>query len=383
VPRAYDVIDADNHYYEPDDAFTRHIEARFADQAVNIRRGEDGLGRVYVGDERMWWMGISPADYVVKPGAFRPWLLGEKSRSEVQQQVPCDAAFQDRDARLQLMDEQQIDATVVFPTLGVCVEHELHDDPDAQQANLRAFNRFLEDDWGFNYQERIFAVPLISLLDPEQGVAELDRVLAAGARMVHLKTGPVYGRSPADPIFDPFWARVAEAGIPVVFHAGDAGYNELITTLWGEKGRLPSRKMTAVQQFLGHHRPIVDTLGCIILQNLFGRFPDLRVVSIEQGSEWVPWLLHDLDALHKRRRELAMWPSDIFREHIWIAPFHEDDIVGLVDLVGAERVLFGSDFPHPEGLAPPLDFLDVLEPLPDDVRQRIVHDTAAELLRLG
>jgi predicted TIM-barrel fold metal-dependent hydrolase len=192
----------------------------------------------------------------------------------------------------------------------------------------------------------------------------------------------VYGRSPADEYFDPFWARVAEAGVPVAFHAGDAGYNELVTTLWGEPGRLPSRKMSAFQMYLGHHRPIMDTLAALVLQNLFTRFPTLRVVSIEQGSEWVPSLLRELDLAYRSRRELPERPSDVFRRHVWIAPFHEEDILELVELIGPDHVLFGSDYPHPEGLAPPSDFLDALEPLPADAQRRIVCDNTAELLHL-
>ena len=377
------VIDADNHYYETDDCFTRHIEARFRDKAINIRRGDDGLGKIYKGDERIAFMSVTPQDYVLEPASFRPWLEGRMARDELElEPIPCDPAYQDRDKRLARMDEQNIDAMVLYPTLAVTVEHELHDDPDASYANLRAFNRWLEDDWGYSYQDRIFAVPLLSLLDIDQAVTELDRVIEAGARAVHLKAGPVYGRSPADAHYDPFWARCAEAGVPVAFHAGDAGYNELITTLWGEPGRPPSRKMSPFQMFLSFHRPIIDTLACLVLQNLFGRFPDLAVMSIEQGSEWVPGLLHELDWTHGRRRELEAAPSEVFRRHVSVAPFHEENIGELVETIGSERVLFGSDYPHPEGLAPPRDFLSSLEALPADAQRRIVHDNIAGLLQL-
>ena len=384
MSRTYDVIDADNHYYETDDCFSRHIDPRFADRAINIRRGDDGLGKIYIGDQRLAFMSVSPADYVVPPGAFRPWMERKVLRSEVPvTSIPCDPAYQDRDLRLTRMDEQQLDAVVLFPTLGAVVEHELHDDPDVSFANLQAFNRWLEDDWGYSYQDRIFAVPLLSLLDLDRALIELERVLGLGARLVHLKAGPVYGRSPADPYFDPFWARVTEAGIPVVFHAGDAGYNELVTTNWGEPGRIPSRKMTPFQIFLAHNRPIIDTLGALVLQNLFGRFPTLRVVSIEQGSEWVPGLLHDLDLAFRSRPELPERPSDVFRRHVWISPFHEEDVLGLVETMGADHVVFGSDYPHPEGLAPPREFLEGLATLPAEDRHRIVCGNAADLLQLA
>jgi hypothetical protein len=94
------------------------------------------------------------------------------------------------------------------------VEHQLRHDPEATFANLRAFNRWIEDDWGFSHQNRIIGVPMLSLVDIELCVGELERVLKAGTRIVHLRPGPVNGRSPADPNFNPFWSRVQEAGIP-------------------------------------------------------------------------------------------------------------------------------------------------------------------------
>src|ERR1043165_321301 len=103
--------------------------------------------------------------------------------------------------------------------MGVGVEEDLHADfpPDVTYANLEAFNRWLAEDWGFGADGRVIGVPLLSLLDPDLAVAELDRVLAGGARLVPLRPGPIYGRSPADPIYDPFWSRLEEAGVPVAF----------------------------------------------------------------------------------------------------------------------------------------------------------------------
>ena len=111
------------------------------------------------------------------------------------------------------MQRSLVEATILLPTLGVAVEYDLRDDVELSYASLRAFNRWLEQDWGYGDDGRIFAVPMLSLLDIDQAVLELERVIAAGARMVHLCTGPIAGRSPADPHFDPFWARCAEASM--------------------------------------------------------------------------------------------------------------------------------------------------------------------------
>jgi predicted TIM-barrel fold metal-dependent hydrolase len=134
-------------------------------------------------------------------------------------------------------------------------------------------------------------------------------------------------------------------------------------------------------------RPVLDTLASLIADNLFGRFPGLRVLSVEYGSSWVAPMLKRLDGI-ARLYSKDMWrfgpppskPSDTFREHVWVAPFYEDDVVGLARLIGAERVLNGSDYPHPEGLAEPIEFVEELAGLSDADVRRIMRDNFADLV---
>jgi predicted TIM-barrel fold metal-dependent hydrolase len=255
---------------------------------------------------------------------------------------------------------------------------------------MRAFNRWLEDDWGYNFQNRIFAAPMFSLADLEAAVAELDRVLAAGARAVLVRVGPVCGRSPADPMFDAFWARVAESGVPVGLHVGDSGFTEIYSAHWGENPRPPVHKQTAFQVYTSFmERPIADTVAALILHNLFARFPAIKVMSIENGAGWVPPLLRSLDKSWRSARgrsglggEVLERPSDVFRRHVYVSPFPEDDLPGLIRLIGSERVLFGSDYPHPEGLAEPADFVNELVGSGPDEIKRIMRDNNATLLGL-
>lgn len=389
----YGLIDCDSHYYEPYDCFTRHLERKYADRAVNIRHGDDGLGRIYIGDERLGYMSVIQTDYIAPPGAFQGLLEGKLDRSDLAYEPirPLDTpAFMTRDARLALMDQQHIEACVMLPTLGVCVEHEMHHDVEASYANLRAFNRWVEEDWGFGQDGRIYSVALLSLLDVDLAVAELERVLDAGARLLHLKPGPVYGRSPADPCFDPFWARIQEAGVPVVFHVGDSGYYELVSTQWGEPARPATQHASAFQMTTcAIERPISDTIAALVLHNLFGRFPGVRVASIENGSEWLPGLLKKMDKFAE-----ATWygrwlggriddrPSEIVRRHVSVCPFHEDDLLGLTVAIGAEQVLFGSDYPHPEGLAEPIDFARNLLPLGGETVRQVMRSNGRRLIGL-
>jgi len=389
----YRLIDADGHYYEPDDCFTRHIEARYRDATVQVDRSKgDGLGRVYIGGRRTF-MSVMPGDYASAPGALQGLFTGVVSDGFTHREVinaKDHPAFIDRSARLALMDEQGLEATIVLPTLGVAVEEDMGTDVELTYASLRAFNRWLEDDWGYGADGRIFASPMLSLLDLDRGMAELHRVLDAGARIVHLRPGPVGNRSPAHPMFDPFWATAAEAGVGVAFHVSNSGYNRFYGSLWSEDAANPSHAQSPLQWALCNtERPIVDTLTALTLHNLFGRHPDIRIVSIENGSAWVRALLKTVDkaaALGRRGPMLGgalpARPSEALAEHLWVCPFPEDDVVDLIDVLGADHVLFGSDYPHPEGMRDPVDFVGLLEGCDPTTTRKVLRTNTAGLLGL-
>jgi predicted TIM-barrel fold metal-dependent hydrolase len=333
---------------------------------------------------------MTPGDRIGRPGAvvadkdgrYRPLPDAEMVEPG---KVP---RFYDREARLAWMDEEEIEAVVMWPSLGLGMEWQLRDDPAACVANLRAFNRWVDETWGFAYRHRIFAVPTLTLVDLEAAVRELDFVLRQGAQMVHVLFTPVAGRTIAHPDFDPFWARLAEAGVPVAFHGAEAGYCDLFSGAFGERARPPAHQQSAFQRAVFWERPIMDTLAALVLHNLFGRFPGLQAVSVENGSAWVPYLLRVMDKAEKTGG-FGHWlggriddrPSEIFKRHVSVAPFDDDDLRDLIDRIGVDRVLFGSDYPHPEGVANPWDFLRG-RALSDDELRKIARENTAKLLSL-
>jgi len=384
------IVDADNHYFEPDDAFTRHLDPRFADRALHIRRGGDDDGRPYIGDEPLYYLARTPVDRMGRPGAWRHDKDGRyQPLPEDELLSPGEVPhFARREARLAWMAKAGVQACLLWPSLALGVEVQLRDDPATCVANLHAFNRWLEDDWGFAYEEQIFGAPWLTLVDREAAVAELDSLLARGARAIAVLFGPVGGRSPGDPYFDPIWARCAEAGVPVAFHGAESGYNQLYSVAWGERARPPAHAQSPFQRAAFFERAIMDTLAAFVLHNVFGRHPGLQVMSIENSSAWVPYLLRVIDKgvrtgmygdwLGGRVEDL---PSDVFRHHISVAPNDDDDIRGLVDLIGADRVLLGSDYPHPEGHDEPAHFLDGAG-LTDGEVELISRTNTATLLHL-
>lgn len=385
------VIDADNHYYERYDSFTRHIEPKFRDRAIGVRRLESGRTIVVVGDQPLKSNPAHPEDFVLPPGShvemYRSGDVPDDLRPQGRMRGADVAAFVDRDARLAFMDSGGIEGAMLYPSLGVMVEHQMHHDPDTTFANIRAFNRWIEEDWGYAYKGRLFAVPMLSLIDIGQACAELDRVLKLGARAVHLRSAPVNGKSPADPVHDPFWARLCAAGVPVSLHGSFSSYLEYVSPLWGEDSDPSYAEITPFQWFscMGE-RSICDMLAAMTLHNLFGRFPELKVLSIENGSVWLGGLLKKMDksaVLGRRSRaapKLADKPSVVLGNHLYIAPYVEDSVDDLAEVIDPSRILFGSDWPHPEGLAQPIDFMEGLRNLDLRSKRAIMGETIASLI---
>ena len=209
-------------------------------------------------------------------------------------------------------------------------------------------------------------------------------------RLIALRPGPANGRSPADPAWDPFWARLQEADVPVAYHAygGLDAYDDAFRLLWQRTASATAAYESNLQQaWVG--RPADARHGARPrARQLFGRFPRLRVLSVELGCAWVPYCLHMLDHagglldrhIQRLRRDRRERPSEIFRRHFWVSPFPEEDIAGLTDLIGADRVLFGSDWPHAEGTPQPADYAKYLEELDPEHARRILRDNALALV---
>ena len=117
---------------------------------------------------------------------------------------------------------------------------------------------------------------------------------------------------------------------------------------------------------------------------LFERFPNVRIASVENGSEFLPDLVRKLKSYDGRMPGYFRTnPMELFREHVWINPFWEDDPNEIADIVGADRVLFGSDWPHIEGMPHPLDYVPELSKFSDADRLLILRDNARELTTLA
>lgn len=265
-------------------------------------------------------------------------------------------------------------------------------DIEASIHILGAFNKWLEEDWGFAYKDRIFGVPFLTLSDVEQAVVQLDWCLNHGARIVSIRNGPVFTaagtKSPADPMFDLFWARIAEAGVVVAPHAGfEDGYVGVTRAVAEEWGRSAEPGVgDAVEQYAGvismlmKHRLVSDFAAILVADKLFERHPGVRVAYIENGGTWVGDLLHGLQVLHGQNPGMFRRnPVDQFIDSCWVAPFVEDSVPDLARHFPVDRILFGSDWPHAEGLGHPRDFFKNVEEFSLEDQKKIMRANALEL----
>ena len=367
-PLGFRAFDADNHYYEAEDAFTRHIDPRMARRAMQWA-DVNGRRTLLVGGKVNRFIPNPTFDPVAKPGCLDEYVRGRNPEAKSIREIfgelePIHPAYRNRDARLALMDAQELEACFLFPTLGVGMEESLIHDPEALVAAFRAFNRWLDEDWGFAYRGRLFAAPYITLVDVDAAVAELEWALSRDARTLVMRAAPVMtpsgGFSPAHRRFDPFWSRVHEAGITVAYHSGDSGYFKLLEA-WGFGGEFKSFDFDPLRLCMSA-QPISDLLAALLCGGLFDRFRNLRVATIETGSSWVPGLLAKLEKAYGQMPfAFKSDPVEAFRRHVWVSPYYEDPLPELRDRLGADHILFGSDFPHGEGLAVPVSYVNDLD----------------------
>jgi predicted TIM-barrel fold metal-dependent hydrolase len=388
ISLGFPVFDADNHLYEPEEALTKYLPSNLRNL---IRFAEiNGRKRLLVRGQLTEFIPNPTFEVIARPGAYMDFYSGNNPdgktlRELTGEPIRCPESFRDPAARVQLLDEQGVASCLMFPTLASLIEERLINDPDLTIVAIRAFNQWLYEQWQFDYQGRIFTTPIVNPCVVDDGIRELELALERGAKVVLLRPAPVSGlrgtRSPFLPEFDPFWARVQEAGVVVALHVSDSGYQKYVNTWQGTDSEFLAFSIPTFAAVIDGGRSIQDTLASAICHGMLHRFPKVRLLSVENGGGWVPVLLKQLEATYRKApKEFPEHPVDTFRRSVWVNPFWEDSIASLVELIGAERVCFGSDFPHAEGLAEPLAFFKQLEGLDEETIRRIGSTNMYELV---
>ncbi|KIE49336.1 MAG: amidohydrolase [marine actinobacterium MedAcidi-G2A] len=381
-------FDCDHHYYEAEDAFTRHLDPLMATRAMQWVSVNEKK-RLMVGGQINRFIPNPTFDPVAKPGCLDDYFRGKISVTDIRdafgelEPISARPEYRNKDSRIALLDEQRLEGCFLFPTLGVGMESALEQDLPALQAAFTAFNRWLAEDWGFSYQERLFGAAYITLSNVNHAISELEFALDNDARLINLRASAVTTaegqKNPGDPCFDDFWERVNNSGITVAFHAGDAAYNFLFGH-WGLSTEFEAFRYDPLKRLLNYSN-IADTVAALISSGLFSRFPNIRVCTIENGSDWVSGLIKRFSKAYKQASyAFAENPIETFQKHIWVAPYYEDDLAELRELIGVEHILFGSDYPHAEGLAVPMDFANDLHGFSDEEIKKIMSSNGKQLI---
>ncbi|GAB89548.1 amidohydrolase family protein [Gordonia rhizosphera] len=385
----FSVFDADNHFYEPEDALTKFLpdNRKGVIDYVTIEGRKKIRVRGVVSD----YIPNPTFEVVAQPGAqeeyFRNGSGGKSYREVMGEPMKAIPAFREPAPRLEVMNELGLDYSLMFPTLASLVEERMKDDPELIHDVIHALNRWMYETWSFNYEDRIFATPVITLPIVDRALEELEWVLERGARTVLVRPAPVPGfkgtRSFGLEEFDPFWQACVKADIPVSMHASDSGYAEFLN-VWEPADEYLPFKPTAFRLAAMGKRPIEDAMFALTCHGALSRNPDIRILSIENGADWVPHVFHQLhDVYSKMPHVFSEDPVEAFKRCVYISPFWEENFADLARLVGTDRVVFGSDWPHPEGLKDPITFIDDLKGLPEEDIARIMGGNMMQLMKVG
>ncbi|WP_029113555.1 amidohydrolase family protein [Mycobacterium sp. URHB0044] len=368
------VFDADQHMYETGDALIKYLPERYERAVQYAQFGKQT--RIVINNKVTDFIPNPTFERVAAPGAHEKFFAGENTEGltlrEMQgRAIEAPAATRNPEDRVAELDRQGVVEALNYPTLGSLVEHSSADDPQLTLAIIHALNEWIHEHWSFDYEGRVFTTPIINLSEVDAAQRELAWILERGAKVALIKPGPVNGlhgwRSPALPEFDPFWRDVEAAGLPIVLHASYPPLDDYVSR-WEPPHTQSFMAQSAFRWMVLGHREIADMITSLICHGTLTRFPKLRIASVENGSGWIFPLFNDFEDLQRKMpQNFPEHPHDVFRRNIWVSPFWEGCVSDVVTTVGWDKVMFGSDYPHPEGLAEPKGFWRYAEGM--DVRR--------------
>ena len=357
----FPIISADSHITEAPNTYLDYIDAEWRDKAPHIVDGGE-RGDIYVidGMKSTVSMGL-----VAAAGKKPEELTLKGTRFE-----DLHRGGWDPEARMADQDTDGVSAEVIYPTVGMVVTN--HPDFEYKKACFDAYNRWLAEYCGA-HPDRLLGCGQTAMRTPEEGVADLHAIKAAGLRGVMMPNVPGLEDYDSE-IYNPVWEAAIELGLPLSFHIVPA--------------RDPNLRGSRLNGFLSIIRQNQDIIGTMIFGGVFERFPQLRVVCVEADAGWVPHYMYRMDHGYERHRnwmapgvELSKMPSEYFSEHIYTT--FQDDYVAFrsADQMNWRRLLWASDFPHSDSTWPwSQDVLtEQTEGLNDEQLEGILSGNVAEL----
>jgi predicted TIM-barrel fold metal-dependent hydrolase len=380
------VIDADTHLTPVPDLWTSRAPKEYKDRVLHVEN-RDG--------QQMWVMdgavfghvrGGSVIDRDNKKFPF------QESMAIWSNDEAHEGAY-DTKKRLQVMDECGIYRQVLFPNaIGLGGQDlGLAKDPVVRRMCVEIYN-----DSSVELQDssnmRFLPMPVLPAWDIDLCVKETERMAAKDMRGVNMTCDPQDLGAPdlASPKWDPLWEACESLNMPVHFHIGASvtSMNFYGQYFWPSQDEYVKPAIGGSMLFIGNARVLINT----IYAGIFDRFPKLRMVSVESGVGWIPFMLETMDYelfenAPAQFARLKRKPSEYFKDH-WHATYwferNNGKLQELIDSVGEDNILFSTDFPHPTCLYPaPLDSIaGKMSTLRDVTRRKILGENAAKLYRL-
>jgi predicted TIM-barrel fold metal-dependent hydrolase len=377
----YPVFDADNHMYENPEAFTKFLPREY-----------DGIIK-YVEYDRRQKLAIKDriSRAIPNPTFARVAPPGGQQGDPMQRRSIAGLdAFFDVEPRYKLMQEFGITRALMWPTLASVIEQAMPDDPLATHAVLHALNEWMYEHWTFGYEDTVFPTPAIGLAIVDRAIKELEWCVERGAKIVYIRPAPVFGfggpRSFALPEFDPFWEAMQDQDVVVGLHnTVNRRYPTDLAELDGtpESGGYFERNAwaSAFRALATPRSQTSDLIASMVGHGMLTRFPRLKVTIVEHFTEWARPMLRQFAEAYERAPVLFDEdPLEVLRRNVWIHIFHDPNPVELISMLGVDNSMFGSDFPHPEGLRDPLAFSEDISTMTSEDQEKVMGGNLARLM---
>jgi len=360
------IFSADSHVSEPGDLWVQRIDKELQFRAPRLERREwkDRMEDFFL------YEGFPPHPVAVGLGAAgKQGDKGESFRETGKGYGDALAGGWDPAARMADQDVDGVDGEVLHTTLAFRLFW--LQDAKLQRACFRVYNDWLTEYCSYA-PDRLVGVSLISLYDVDEARAELRRAANMGLRgaMVWLSP-PVGAPSYASKTYDPFWAEAQDLDMPIVLHENTGGAESRLSpsSYWDEN--------MSLGQIVRPHE-IQRTLGIIILSGVLERFPRLRVVSTENGTDWLPWWVGRLNRVRSASypTKLSLKPIEYLQRQVHFTYIDEKDAVRNRDLVGVDNLMFATDYPHSAATWPRSQEIVARDTadIPSDERRKLIRD---------
>ena len=373
--RGLKVIDTDTHWTEPPDFWSNNAPAKYKDRIPTVRKvnGEDHW--IIEGDTD--WGSIG-ATVVGRDGKK---IAGVMSYTSFEEASPAASVIKDR---LELMDQEGIAYQILYPnSVGFQANRFMQlGDVTFRLEMLKLYNTNIAEvqaDSG----GRLLPQILVPSWDMDATVQELQRCKDLDFCGVTIGDKPELLGLPdyAQPYWHPFWDFMNESGLVANFHIGGSSALDAFAVPWKSFGFQRNTAIAATIFYMSN----AGTLANLVFSGLFDRYDKLKLASVESGVGWIPFVL---DALEYQKREMIptemkhvkLGPTEYFHKHIYACTwFEEQSLKAAVDVLGADNIMYMSDFPHPTCVYP--DALSHVENagLSEEVNRKILQDNAARV----